>query len=186
MSLNKKHFELLLSLEKLNTLSELSIFLNTSERNIRYQIEELNFDLKEEYQIIINKQNISWSGINISYEKIFNDIDKIYYSFSTSERIALFMLHSLIFKENINISLFSKKLDISKPTLKNDIKLLQEQLKESKIYLLQSETSDYYFKYNDIDFCFFLVSFLNKYIIFKNNNFKPRKKLFSTNIFLKN
>ena len=185
MSLNKKHFELLLSLEKLNTLSELSIFLNTSERNIRYQIEELNFDLKEEYQIIINKQNISWSGINISYEKIFNDIDKIYYSFSTSERIALFMLHSLIFKENINISLFSKKLDISKPTLKNYIKLLQEQLKESKIYLLQSETSDYYFKYNDIDFCFFLVSFLNKYIIFKNNNFKPRKKTFFYQYFFK-
>lgn len=178
MSLNKKHFELLLSLEKLNTLSELSVFLNTSERNIRYQIEELNFDLKEEYKIIINKQNLSWNGANISYEKIFNNIDKIYYSFSTSERIALFVLHSLIFKENVNISLFSKRLDISKPTLKNDIKLLQKQLKESKIYLLQNETADYCFKYNDIDFCFFLVSFLNKYIIFKNNNFKPRKKTF--------
>ena len=29
MSLSKKHFELLLSLEKLNTLTELAAFLNT-------------------------------------------------------------------------------------------------------------------------------------------------------------
>ena len=168
MSLNKKHFELLLSLEKLNTLNDLSIFLNTSERNIRYQIEELNFELKNEYQILINKQNISWNGIHIPLEIVFNDINKIYYSFSTNERIALFILFSLIFKENINIALFSKKLEVSKPTLKTDIKLLQSILKENKIYLLQNENLEYYFKYTDIDFIFFMVSFLNKYIIFKN------------------
>lgn len=185
MSLNKKHFELLLSLEKLNTLTELSTFLNTSERNIRYQIEELNFELKNEYQIIINKQNISWKGVYLTYEKIFNDIDKIYYSFSTTERVALFILYSLIFKQNINISLYSKRLEVSKPTLKNDMKLLQEQLKNNKIYLLQKENLDYYFKYNDIDFCFFLVSFLNKYIIFKGDKFKTRKKSFFYSYFFK-
>jgi transcriptional antiterminator/mannitol/fructose-specific phosphotransferase system IIA component (Ntr-type) len=178
MSLNKKHFELLLSLEKLNTLNDLSIFLNTSERNIRYQIEELNFELKTEYQILINKQNISWNGIHTPLEIVFNDINKIYYSFSTNERIALFILFSLIFKENINIALFSKKLEVSKPTLKTDIKLLQNILKENKIYLLQNENLEYYFKYTDINFIFFMVSFLNKYIIFKNGKFKPRKKSF--------
>lgn len=185
MSLSKKHFELLLSLEKLNTLTELAAFLNTSERNIRYQIEELNFELKKEYQIIINKQNINWQGIYMSYEAIFNNIDKIYYSFSTTERISLFILYSLIFKEEINIARYSKKMEVSKPTLKNDMKLLQEQLKNNKIYLLQNENLDYYFKYNDIDFCFFLISFLNKYIIFKENTFRPRKKSFFYSYFFK-
>ena len=185
MSLSKKHFELLLSLEKLNTLTELAAFLNTSERNIRYQIEELNFELKKEYQIIINKQNINWQGIHMSYEAIFNNIDKIYYSFSTTERISLFILYSLIFKEEINIARYSKKMEVSKPTLKNDMKLLQEQLKNNKIYLLQNENLDYYFKYNDIDFCFFLISFLNKYIIFKENTFRPRKKSFFYSYFFK-
>lgn len=185
MSLNKKHFELLLSLEKLNTLTELSAFLNTSERNIRYQIEELNFELKKEFQIIINKQNINWQGIHIPYNVVFNDIDKIYYSFSTTERTALFILYSLIFKQEINISQYSKKMEVSKPTLKNDMKLLQEQLKSNKIYLLQNESLDYYFKYNDIDFCFFLVSFLNKYIIFKGNTFRPRKKSFFYSYFFR-
>ena len=178
MSLNKKHFELLLSLEKLNTLTELSTFLNTSERNIRYQIEELNFELKEEYRITINKQNITWSGIYAPYELVFKDLNKIYYSFSTTERTALFILYSLVFKESINIALFSKKLEVSKPTLKADMKLLQEKLKESKIYLLQNDSLDYYFEYSDINFCFFIISFLNKYIIFKNGKFNPRKKSF--------
>lgn len=186
MSLNKKHFELLISLEKLNTLTELAAFLNISERNIRYQIEELNFELKKEFQIIINKQNINWQGIHMPYDIIFNDINKIYYSFSTTERTALFILYSLIFKQEINISQYSKKMEVSKPTLKNDMKILQEQLKKNKVYLLQAENLDYYFKYNDIDFCFFLVSFLNKYIIFKGNTFIPRKKSFFYSYFFKN
>ena len=186
MSLNKKHFELLISLEKLNSLSELAAFLNISERNIRYQIEELNFELKKEFQIVVNKQNINWQGIHMPYDIIFNDIDKIYYSFSTTERTALFILYSLIFKQEINISQYSKKMEVSKPTLKSDMKLLQEQLKNNKVYLLQNENLDYYFKYNDIDFCFFLVSFLNKYIIFKGNTFIPRKKSFFYSHFFKN
>lgn len=186
MSLNKKHFELLISLEKLNSLSELATFLNISERNIRYQIEELNFELKKEFQIVVNKQNINWQGIHMPYDIIFNDIEKIYYSFSTTERTALFILYSLIFKQEINISQYSKKMEVSKPTLKSDMKLLQEQLKNNKVYLLQNENLDYYFKYNDIDFCFFLVSFLNKYIIFKGNTFIPRKKSFFYSHFFKN
>lgn len=186
MSLNKKHFELLISLEKLNTLTELAAFLNISERNIRYQIEELNFELKKEFQIIINKQSINWQGIHMPYDIIFNDINRIYYSFSTTERTALFILYSLVFKEEINISQYSKKMEVSKPTLKSDMKLLQEQLKKNKVYLLQNENLDYYFKYNDIDFCFFLVSFLNKYIIFKGNTFIPRKKSFFYSYFFKN
>lgn len=185
MSLNKKHFELLSYLEKCNSLSELSIFLNSSERNIRYQIEELNFELKNEFQIIVNKQNVNWKGMYVDYDKVFKDINQIYYSFSTSERITLFILYSLVQKEKINISQYSKKLEVSKPTLKNDMKFLQEQLKKNKIFLLQDNDMEYYFKYNDLDFCFFIASFLNKYILFSDNKFVPRKKTFFYTYFFK-
>lgn len=178
MSLNKKHFDLLNSIEKFNTLSDLADFLNTSERNIRYQIEELNFELKEKYKIQINKQNLFWKGVSKNYEEVFIDINKIYYSFSTTERIALFIYYSLILKKDINLVVYSNLLEVSKPTLKNDMKILQEQLKKNNIYLIQNSNSNYLFEYSDLDFCFFLVSFLNKYIVFNENEFKPRKKSF--------
>ncbi|MGL5854983.1 MAG: helix-turn-helix domain-containing protein, partial [Cetobacterium sp.] len=163
MSLNFKHFELIEMLQQNCSFQEIIKKSNLSERNIRYQINELNDELKSDYKIKVNKNDIVLNNNFSCLHDIFKNFEKIFYSYSSQERIDLIIFKTLLKKESININRLSKELDITKPTLRNDLKKLKIYLEKFNINIIQKENSIYILKYNDLDLCYFLSSYLNKY-----------------------
>ena len=178
MSLNFKHFELIEMLQQNCSFQEIIKKSNLSERNIRYQIDELNDELKSDYKIKVNKNDITLNNNFSSLHEIFKNFEKIFYSYSSQERIDLIIFKTLLKKESININRLSKELDITKPTLRNDLKKLKIYLEKFNINIIQKENSIYILKYNDLDLCYFLSSYLNKYENLTFNNFTLKKMSF--------
>ncbi|MGL5122686.1 MAG: hypothetical protein ACRC6K_00760 [Fusobacteriaceae bacterium] len=135
MSLRKKELDILFLLnnEKM-TINDISNRIKTSERNVRYIIDNLNFYLKKTINKKIKREekklsiNLKTKEINIFFEKIYkND-----YILSQNERIEYILLIFLLLKD-INLVFIEKKLKITRSTLKKDMELLN--LKESNLQL---------------------------------------------------
>ncbi|WP_294097076.1 PRD domain-containing protein [uncultured Cetobacterium sp.] len=175
MSLGFKHFELLELLQQRNTLQEVMRKTNLSERNIRYQIDELNDELKREYQIKFNKNDIIWENNFNSLNDIFKDLNKIFYSYSSLERVDLIIFKIVLKNEPININRLSIDLEVTKPTLRNDLKKAKLYLEKFNIHIIQQENSIYNLEYNKLDLCYFLASYIDKYQILTLNKIYPKR-----------
>lgn len=175
MSLGFKHFELLELLQQRNTLQEVMKKTNLSERNIRYQIDELNDELKKEYQIKFNKNDIVWENNFNSLNDIFKDLNKIFYSYSSLERVDLIIFKIVLKNEPININRLSIDLEVTKPTLRNDLKKAKIYLEKFNIHIIQQENSIYNLEYNKLDLCYFLASYIDKYQILTLNKIYPKR-----------
>lgn len=177
MGISSKHFELLELIEKNYSFKDIMSKIKLSERNIRYQIDEINDELKKEFRIKINKYDLEWNGKNKEFNDVFKDFKKLYYSYSSHERIDLIIYKILINKENININKLCDALDITKPTLRNDLKKLKIYLEKHNISMVQDKNS-YVLKYEDIDFSYFIASYLHKYQRLSLNIILSKKKNF--------
>ncbi|MGL6063500.1 MAG: helix-turn-helix domain-containing protein [Fusobacteriaceae bacterium] len=137
MSLRKKELDVLFLLNKEEvTINEISRKIETSERNIRYIIDNLNFYLKK----IINKKikriekNFT---INLKIEEVDIFLKKIYkndYILDQNERIEYILLIFLFLKD-VNLIFIEKMLKITRATLKKDMDLLNLNLKEYSLQL---------------------------------------------------
>ena len=142
MSLNKKDLNML---EELNfkgkiSLLELSKKYEVSERNIRYNIENLNFYLSKAFlaEIILKKGEVSWKGSKDELINFIKNIDSDNYIFSREER-EKFILITYLFSSNTKITNIEKYLKVSRPTIKKDILSLNEYLKKFELEFIRED-----------------------------------------------
>ena len=142
MSLNKKDLNML---EELNfkgkiSLLELSKKYEVSERNIRYNIENLNFYLSKAFlaEIILKKGEFIWRRVKDELINFIKNIDSDNYIFSREER-EKFILITYLFSSNTKITNIEKYLKVSRPTIKKDILSLNEYLKKFELEFIRED-----------------------------------------------
>lgn len=140
MSLNRKDFEILSLLSSTEidekNIKNLSKIFKTSERGIRYSIENINYYLKGISSTIININNGNIS-FTLPFEKLkffCGDCYRGEYLFSKDEREE-YILISTLFKENNSLTNFQEYFQISSITLKKDLKKINIFLQKFQLTL---------------------------------------------------
>ncbi len=166
--LKTEHFEILKFIEKEKELNKIADFFKLTERSIRYKINEINEELNEN-KIFIKKRIINSTLTFQDIEKLFQNFKTNNYTYSPIEREELIIFHTLFNKDSFSLKEITDKLNISKSTVRNDLKNLQKRLLEHNINLLQDEKLKYYYKYTEKDYRYFLTIYLYKYIKFNKD-----------------
>ncbi|MEG2347876.1 MAG: helix-turn-helix domain-containing protein, partial [Cetobacterium sp.] len=137
MSLKKKDLEVLFLLKNNSKMmSEIFLEIGTSERNLRYIIENLNFYLKKilNKKIEKDKKKLSLPLNNKESDSFFDVLYKKYYTLDQEERVEYILL-MFLFLKGINLSFIEKKLEITRATLKKDIDILNVNLEKYSLKL---------------------------------------------------
>ena len=156
MKINNRLLNILNFLEKNyeTSIKEISSCLNISERSVRYEIENLNFllDLNDlplvekgsKGSLIFNKE---LKNKNLS--SFLNDIN----TFSREERIRYIKLVFLA-EGSVNISSLARSLDVSRTTIRSDIKEITAEFSsenifpvDNKLYISEKNIRNFILKY---------------------------------------
>lgn len=157
-----------LQANKTSTYHQISKDLKLKERVIRYDIDKINDYLSSIDQPVIIKK--SKGVIELLQEIAIDDLNKNQqFIYSSKERIAL-MLVGLVFNANeFKISKLSELFDVSRSTIKNDLELLEKQLKNyhakikyDRCFYLDISSEDEFLLMSDI-----LIKYL---YLFNNEN----------------
>lgn len=136
MSLKRKELEVLKLINTEKTVDEILFQMETSERNLRYIIDNLNFYLKKILDKWIEKDrkkllvHLSESELRRFYKVVYEN----YYILEQEER-AEFILMTFLFVKDVRLSFIEEKLGITRATLKKDIDVLNESLKRYSLKL---------------------------------------------------
>lgn len=178
MSIKKRELEILLELKNnKHNLNYLCKLFETSERNLRYQIDNLNYYLKKiNYNIIqkidktyfVNLSDSEFSFFISYYEK--ND-----YIFSSEEREE-YILYQLLIKKNISSKNLENFLGVSRGTIKKDVLSL---IKRVSIYELNIIRDNGVFTLTGKE-----KKLRHLYMIFILNYSEKKKFMFPLNSFL--
>lgn len=137
MYLNKRCLFIIkkfLEKEKLE-IEELSKIFKVSERTIRYDLENINKVFANKKILLLEKNKKGIFELVFKNKEEIEKILELYSVLSNEERIIYLTIK--ILKENfLNITSESKKLKISRSTLKNDYNILKEDLKKFQIKII--------------------------------------------------
>lgn len=188
MSLKRKELEVLKLINIGKTVDEILFQMSTSERNLRYIIENLNFYLKK----ILNKEiekDRKKLLIQLSEKEsdgFYKEIYESYYILEQEER-AEFILMTFLFVKDVRLNFIEDKLEITRATLKKDIDFLNEILKKYDLKL-ESEKNRFSIVGNEkklrhlkalkfLEHCSLEITPLDTKYIFKNIDRKKLKEL---------
>lgn len=163
--LNTKHFEILKELRKEDDLQRIANIFNQTERNIRYKVAELNENLGEN-KIFIKKRKIYCLLEKEDIVALIGGINKYNYIYRQQERIDYLILESILQKDEFYIEEIASMLEVSKSTIRADIKLLKEKLAKTGIELKQQNEKKCIISYKNSDLIYYLAIFLYQYTIF--------------------
>ena len=124
----KRHFEIInLMINSKNgiTIKNIADLYNMTERNIRYDIDELNMFFKEKngrdiIEINNNKLKILYDKKEI--EKVIHKISIGEYYLSEDERIDILFYEIFLLKNEFILQYFSEKYGLSKTTIRYSLK----------------------------------------------------------------
>ncbi|MHA4990274.1 helix-turn-helix domain-containing protein [Cetobacterium somerae] len=138
MSLNRKDFEIirLISNEKIN-LKELALNFKTTDRNIRYSIDNINHYLKKLSAcntIEIINGVIKFDTNEELINRFCGDENRKNYIFSKEEREE-YILIILLFQDIVNLKNIEEYLQVSITTLRKDFKDIEKILEKYQLYL---------------------------------------------------
>ncbi len=163
--LNTKHFEILKELKKEDELQRIANIFNQTERNIRYKIAELNESLGER-KIIIKKRKIFCFLEKEDIISLIGGINKYNYIYRQQERLDYLILESILEKDEFCIEEIASTLEISKSTIRADVKLLKDKLAKTGIDLKQYNDKKCVISYKNSDLIYCLAIFLYQYVVF--------------------
>lgn len=166
--LKKRHFEILNKINQDVNLEELSNIFNVTERSLRYYIDEINEVLCDE-KIKIKKRIVTSNISKSDLEKLMTNLKIETYNFTQNERIELIIFYTLLKDKEFYLNDLIETLNVSKSTIRLDIKKLQEILKPSNIKLCQTKKK-FYYDYSEKDLIYFATNFLYKYVKFNEEN----------------
>ena len=179
MSLNKKDFEIITYIsEKDSTLKELATIFNTSERNIRYCIDNINFYLSDFSleKIKITNGTVSLNILEEKLENFFTLFCRNQYIFSKEEREEYISI-SLLFKQNISVEELSEYFQISGATLSKDLKNIDSFLSKFQLYIIK-DNGVLKIVGNEKKLRHLKMIFALKYLYLKENKISYIKQLF--------
>lgn len=136
MSLKRKELEVLKLVNSGKTVDNILFQMKTSERNLRYIIENLNFYLKKISNKTIEKDRkkllicLNENELKRFYKEIYEN----YYTLEQEERTE-FILLTFLFVKDVRLSFIEEKLKITRATLKKDIDVLNEILRKYALKL---------------------------------------------------
>ncbi len=136
MSLTKIDLDILKHINNnIISINDLVQKYNITSRTIRYSLNNINYYLSK-YDI--DTINIKKSKIYLSIDDdkiitFFKSLNFNEYILSKEERIK-FILLNFLFKKNIKITILEEKLNVSRTTIKNDIKELKSYLYTFEVY----------------------------------------------------
>lgn len=136
MSLKRKELEVLKLINTGKTVDEILFQMETSERNLRYIIDNLNFYLKKILDKWIEKDrkkllvHLSESELRRFYKVVYEN----YYILEQEERAEVILM-TFLFVKDVRLSFIEEKLGITRATLKKDIDVLNESLKRYSLKL---------------------------------------------------
>ncbi|MCI7344298.1 MAG: helix-turn-helix domain-containing protein, partial [Fusobacterium necrophorum] len=150
MALNTKHFEILKELKKEDDLKRVADIFNQTERNIRYKIQELNENLGQE-KIFIKKRKIYCLLDENDIASLIKGLNVQNYVYEQKERMDLLIIETILQEDEFQIEELADSLQMSKSTLRADIKILTEKLKKVGIHLGQYSNKKYRAQYKNND-----------------------------------
>lgn len=162
--------ELLLSKKDIS-IKDVSNSLKISLRQVRYDILKINENIGNAGNVPVLETDNKGSIIINDIEKLlqFNEYQKESFKFLKKQRIDLLVVIVALCIEELNLNKLSKQLKVTRVTIKNDLKEIEQKLKHFNIKLMYS--NGFYLAGNDEDiFEFRLASFkILEYSLFKDN-----------------
>lgn len=160
-----------LLLKKDISIKEVSNSLKISLRQVRYDILKINENIGTVDNVPVLVTDNKGSIIINDIEKLlqFNEYQKKSFKFLKKQRIDLLVVIIALSIEELNLNKLSKQLKVTRVTIKNDLKEIEQKLKQFNIKLMYS--NGFYLAGNDEDiFEFRLASFkIIEYSLFKDN-----------------
>lgn len=162
------------------TIKELAKLLRISERSIRYELDKIdNYLILNKFQPLKRK----FGGIIFleDYKEFLesDEIDEGNSSFDIYERRE-YLSFICIFDEKINLTKASEILDVSRTTIRNDIRDIREELLNNNLELKISQQEGLILSGEEIDIRKQQLKFLRKYsnfIFYSNTGLKTKKEL---------
>lgn len=170
--MNSKIFVLLkLLLNGKYTISEIASEFGTSERLIRYIIDDCDFYLHS-----LNLPSISFgeNGVflklnekqRISLLNTINNIDVYSYNLSAQERQDYILLCLLCCTEPLKISFFTQLLNVSKSSIDKDIALIKQSVEKDGIDICSESGKGLFVSGKEVDIRTTLIKLVSKYFDF--------------------
>lgn len=154
MYLNKRAIEILKYLlylaDEAVELSELAKHFKIGERSIRYDLEDIDFYLREKNLPPLKKVpkiEVSLAGKDLTKakrEEIRRDLEKDSALYLPLNRKNWLFIELVFHPQKISIRYLEETLDVSRSTILKDIKLLKKELAEKHILLEYSNTAGYF------------------------------------------
>lgn len=168
--MKQRQFDILQKiLEEACSINEIINDFNVSKRTVYYDINEINKEIKEFGKIENIDKKFVYVGDSSIYKKMNVNID---YSYDIEQR-QRHILEKILTDEFTTIDEESNRLQVSKSTIFNDIRIIKESLEEEGIELIFDKKydligdeyliRDYYIKYMYLDLN--LVNFIDERIL---------------------
>lgn len=140
--------------------------LKISERTIRYRIKDLNENFSSQKNFIyIEKKIIKFKGEISFLEKILEQEE---YVFGSNERIEIILLLLLFNPEGYKAEKIITILNISRSTLKQDLKILRNELKEKNIEIISKANKGLIIVGEELEIRKLILEKLRNYFVVKN------------------
>ncbi|MBM6823085.1 DeoR family transcriptional regulator, partial [Fusobacterium mortiferum] len=181
--LSSKSSSILINLVKNNgksTIKELARMLKVSERSIRYELEKIDDYLLENKLGALKRKfggDIFFENYKIYLKK--EEFKEQNNSLDVAERRE-YLTFICIFDEKINVTRASEILDVSRTTIRNDIREIREELLQNNLELRISQQEGLVLYGEEIDIRKQQLKFLKKYsnlIFYAKENMKTKREL---------
>ena len=181
--LSSKSNSILINLVKNNgksTIKELARMLKVSERSIRYELEKIDDYLLENKLGALKRKfggDIFFEDYKIYLKK--EEFKEQNNSLDVAERRE-YLTFICIFDEKINVTRASEILDVSRTTIRNDIREIREELLQNNLELRISQQEGLVLYGEEIDIRKQQLKFLKKYsnlIFYAKENMKTKREL---------
>lgn len=157
------------------SIEEVAEELKISERTIRYRIKDLNENFSSQKNFIyIEKKIIKFKGEISFLEKILEQEE---YVFGSNERIEIILLLLLFNSEGYKAEKIITILNISRSTLKQDLKILRNELKEKNIEIISKANKGLIIVGEELEIRKLILEKLRNYFVVKNEKIELLKDL---------
>ncbi|MGL5428916.1 MAG: hypothetical protein ACRDAS_13495, partial [Cetobacterium sp.] len=131
MSLKRKELEILRLVIDGKTFVEILSKLDTSERNLRYMLQNLNFYLRKILNKVIekDKEKLLISLDEREINSFFSTVYKNYYILDNFER-SEYIIMGFLYLKDMNLTTLESRLGITRATLKKDIEMVNFKLEK--------------------------------------------------------
>lgn len=150
-------------------ITDLEDILQLTKRQINYSINKINSFLSERDMEIIERTSKGYFKVPEEIFKVITDEQVILDYFSSTERLDWIYIYLFIYPDEISLFHLMDLLEVSKNTIVNDIKELNEQLIDKNIKIKFSRKKGYYISGDEYSIRLYINELIRKNIKFNRS-----------------